>query len=59
LSRYDILLVVIPTAFVLALLATQVLGLPTLPSIAAASTVCLFAVADGLFVNPPHRPNGR
>jgi hypothetical protein len=53
LSRYDVLLLVIPAAFLLAFAASFLFGVPTLPAIAAASAVGIFAVADGLFVNPP------
>jgi hypothetical protein len=57
LSRYDLVLLVIPAAFLLALVASQVssFGLSTL--VAAASVVSGVAVADGLFLNPPRRPD--
>ena len=58
LSRYDILLLVIPAAFLLAFAAIHLFGVSTLPAIGAASVVGVFAVADGLFVNPPLRPGG-
>jgi len=57
LSRYDLLLLVIPATFLVALVASQVssFGLSTL--LAAASVVAALAVADGLFVNPPRGPD--
>lgn len=53
LTRYDLLLLVIPATFLVALVASQVssFGLSTL--LAAASVVGAIAVVDGLFVNPP------
>lgn len=53
LSRYDLLLLVIPAAFLLALVGSTVSGLPLSALMAAASLVGALAVADGLFVNPP------
>jgi len=53
LSRYDLLLLVIPAAFLLAFAGATVSALPTRPFVAAASVVGALAVADGLFVNPP------
>jgi hypothetical protein len=55
LTRYDALLLVIPAAFVLALVAAQVSPLRLSTLMAAASLVGAVAVADGLFVNPPLR----
>jgi len=57
LSRYDLLLLVIPVTFLIALVASQVssFGLSTL--LAAASVVGAVAVVDGLFVNPPQGPD--
>lgn len=59
LSRYDLLLLVIPAAFLLALAGSTVSGLPTSALLAGASVVGALAVADGLFVNPPSRGPGR
>ena len=53
LSRYDLLLLVIPVAFVLALVVSQVSSLPASTVLGAASLVGALAVADGLFLNPP------
>jgi hypothetical protein len=53
LSRYDLLLVVIPVVFVVALALAQVSTLAASTALGAASLVGAVAVADGLFVNPP------
>jgi len=53
LSRYDLLLVVIPALFVVALVLAQVSALPASALLGAASLAGAVAVADGLFVNPP------
>ncbi|MFB6308971.1 MAG: hypothetical protein ABEH35_06545 [Haloarculaceae archaeon] len=55
LSRHDILLAVIPVAFVLALTATVALDVSTRTAIVAASLVGSVALVDGLFVHPPRR----
>jgi hypothetical protein len=54
-SRYDLLLLVIPAVFLLALVASAVSALPTRAFVAGASVIGGLAVADGLFVNPPGR----
>ncbi|QLH77145.1 hypothetical protein HZS55_07480 [Halosimplex rubrum] len=54
-SRYDLLLLVIPAAFLLALVGSIVSPLPARVFVAGASVVGALAVADGLFVNPPKR----
>lgn len=53
LSRYDVLLLVIPVAFLVALIVAQVSSLSLPAVMAAASVVGALALADGLFVNPP------
>ncbi|WP_415380353.1 hypothetical protein [Halosimplex sp. TS25] len=53
LSRYDLLLLVIPAAFLLALAGSTVSSVPTSALVAGASIVGALAVADGLFRNPP------
>mgnify|MGYP000342022440 CR=1 FL=1 len=55
LSRYDLLLVVIPAVFALGLVVTQVSALSASTVLGAASLVGALAVADGLFVNPPQQ----
>jgi|APHM01.1.fsa_nt_gi hypothetical protein len=53
LSRYDLILVAIPLAFLAGGVATFGLGVPVRRSMAAASLVGAFAVVDALFINPP------
>jgi len=57
-SRYDLLLLVIPTAFLLALVGSTVSSLPISSLMVGASLVGAVAVADGLFVNPPNHGRG-
>lgn len=52
-SRYDLVLFVIPALFVLALVAAQASPYRASTLLAAASLVGGIAVVDGLFVNPP------
>ena len=56
LTRYDLVLLVIPATFVLALAAAQVSPFRVSTLLAAASLVAGLAMADGLFVNPPRGP---
>lgn len=58
LSRYDLLLLVVPLAFAVALPGSYALGASSRVALVAASFVGALAVADGLFVNPP-RGGGR
>lgn len=53
LSRYDLLLWIIPLAFLLALVAATVLSTPLELTFVAASLVGALALFDGLFRNPP------
>jgi hypothetical protein len=53
LTRYDLLLLAIPTTVFVALLVAQVSPLSVSTSLDGASLVGAVAVADGLFVNPP------
>ena len=55
LTRYDVVLTVIPFVFVTALLATTTLSVPFVPALAAGAVVSAVALADALFVNPPVR----
>ncbi|MEF8853413.1 MAG: hypothetical protein V5A44_06640 [Haloarculaceae archaeon] len=55
LSRYDLVLLVIPATFLLALVASQVSSFGLSASMGLASVVGAVAVADGLFLNPPAR----
>lgn len=52
-SRYDLLLVLIPLAFVAAVLAGMVLPLGTQATLAGAALVGLGAIVDGVYRNPP------
>lgn len=52
-SRYDLVLAVIPVAFLAAGLASQFLPLSPNAALTAAALVCALAVLDGLFLNPP------
>lgn len=53
LSRYDLLLWIIPAAFLLALVVSLVLSTPMERTFVAASVVGVLALFDGLFRNPP------
>lgn len=55
-SRYDLVLGLVPVAFVLGLLATGVAGVPIRISLAGAAGVGALAMIDALFLNPPRRP---
>jgi hypothetical protein len=52
-SRYDLLLAVIPAAFLIALLANVAFSVPLRTALPAGSIVGAAALADGLFFNPP------
>ena len=52
-SRHDLVLAAIPAAFLLAMLASWALALPSRFALTAASVVAAAAMADGLFRNPP------
>lgn len=58
LSRYDLLLAVIPTAFVFAAVLGVALPVPPRDAVLAASVVGVAALVDALFLNPPRRPVG-
>lgn len=53
LSRYDLVLAVIPAAFVLAVVVAELFGVPVRESLLAAAGVGGLAVVDAVFVNPP------
>jgi len=59
LSRYDLLLAVVPVAFVLGLLAVGLAGVPFRVAMGSAAAVGALALVDGLFLNPPRRPGAR
>lgn len=56
LSRYDLLLAVVPLAFAVGLLAAGLGEVPFRVAMSAAATVGALALVDGLFRNPPRRP---
>lgn len=53
LSRYDLVLAVIPLAFALAILAGALLGVSMPTAMAAASTLGMGLILDTVFRNPP------
>jgi hypothetical protein len=52
-SRYDLVLAVIPAAFLLALLSTVLLSVPLRTTLPASSLVGVLALTDTLYLNPP------
>lgn len=56
-SRYDFVLAVIPTAFVLAAVVGASLRVPPSAIFVAAAAVSSLAVLDALFLNPPRDPS--
>ena len=52
-SRYDLLLGVIPAAFVVSVLVGHFMSVPIQVSVAVGSLVGAGVVVDGLFLNPP------
>ncbi|WP_336325794.1 hypothetical protein [Halovenus sp. HT40] len=53
LTRYDLVLTVIPLVFSLAVVATTALSVPFLAALAGGAVVSSLVLADALFVNPP------
>lgn len=53
LSRYDLLLALVPLGFALALLAHVVVGVPVLAAVAGGAMFGALVLVDALFVNPP------
>ncbi|MFB6171745.1 MAG: hypothetical protein ABEJ23_04375 [Haloarculaceae archaeon] len=53
LSRYDLLLAVVPIAFLCSLAVGQLLSLPPRHALASGAVVGALALVDGLFLNPP------
>lgn len=58
-SRYDLVLAVIPAAFVAAVLVGSAASVSFTATTGAASAVGLLAVVDALFLNPPRESSGR
>ena len=52
-SRYDLLLAIIPLAFTVTVAIAGVIGLPVEIGIVAAGVVGLIVLLDGLFLRPP------
>lgn len=59
LTRYDLLLAVVPVAFLLGLLAALLADVPLRTALGSAAMVSALALLDGLFLNPPRRPRTR
>ena len=57
-SRYDFVLAVIPTAFLIAIVVGQLVSIPTHTTVTAATAIGTLALVDGLFVNPPRSGSG-
>lgn len=53
LSRYDLVLTVIPFVFALAAVANVAFSVPFLGALAASAIVSVVVLADALFINPP------
>jgi hypothetical protein len=53
-DRYDLILLVIPAAFAVGILATVLSSLPPQVGVAFAGAVGLAAVGDALFLHPPN-----
>ncbi|WP_254279048.1 hypothetical protein [Haloarcula marina] len=52
-SRYDLVLALIPAALLLTVVAAGLVGVPTTMALTAGSALALTAVLDALFLNPP------
>jgi len=52
-TRYDLVLALIPVAFLLTVGTASVLGLPTRTALAGWSVVGFVALVDALFLHPP------
>lgn len=59
LSRYDLVLAVVPVAFLVGLLAVGLADVPFRVAMTSAAAVGALALVDGLFLNPPRRPRAR
>lgn len=56
LSRYDLLLVLIPLGFVVAFLGHVVFALSLQQAVAVGGLIGMVSVVDALFLNPPAEP---
>lgn len=52
-TRYDLVLTVIPLVFAMAVIATTALSVPLLAALAVGAVLSSIVLADALFVNPP------
>lgn len=57
-DRYDLVLAVIPAAFLFAGLVERFASVPTYLVVATATIVGVLALVDGLFLNPPQSGSG-
>ncbi len=53
LTRYDLVLTVIPVALILTVGAAELFGLPNRVALASGAVIGLVALVDALFLNPP------
>lgn len=58
-SRYDLLLAVIPLAFLASLTLGTVLAIPVRTALVGALVVGTLALVDALFINPPRGAGGQ
>jgi hypothetical protein len=56
LSRYDLVLALIPVAFLVSVVLGYLLSVPLRTTLTGASAVAALALLDALFLNPPIRP---
>lgn len=55
-SRHDVVLAVIPAAFLVAAVLGSTLSVSPTTAVAAAAVLSSLAIMDGLFFNPPREP---
>jgi|GEM_PF-5568631 len=58
-TRYDLVLLAVPAAFLLATILTTVFTVPTDLAVLTGAALAIAAVGDGLFRHPPTPPRGR
>lgn len=58
LSHYDLVLAVVPVAFLVSAIVGYLFAVPPKTALVVASVVGLLAMLDALFLNPPTRPDG-
>ncbi|MFB6084581.1 MAG: hypothetical protein ABEJ94_10085 [Halorientalis sp.] len=56
LSRYDLVLALVPVAFLVSVVLGNLLSVPFRTTLAGASAIGALTLLDALFVNPPIRP---